>query len=275
MKRRNFSGKTTHLVKMIRTISLSTVLATSFVSTAFAETVSATQIAHYDIAANDLGAALAIFATQSGVVLSFDTNLTKDLKSTDLKGEYSIAQGFEQLLTGTHLQLLQRADGSLTLEKIQAKPQPVQARDMGQLKAIDVTASASRRAVTNDTNVAQLPVITVNAEQNGSAEDGYLVKNITGVGIWGERSLQDTPYSMTVIPQELIENLQANDMAQIFKMNPLAQDAGDNSSGNYYTVIRGFSSNNAVINGMPLANFYSFTTMEDLERVETDVVLGF
>ncbi|MFX4230892.1 TonB-dependent receptor [Aliarcobacter butzleri] len=74
---------------------------------------------------------------------------------------------------------------------------------------------------------------------------------------------------MTVIPQELIENTQANDMAQIFKMNPITQYGGDQMSGNYYNVIRGFSSNNAIVNGIPLADWYSFTTMEDLERIET------
>lgn len=114
-----------------------------------------------------------------------------------------------------------------------------------------------------------LEPISVNTGKSGSAEDGYLTENITGVGLWGQRSLQDTPYSMNIISQELIENVQANDMAPIFKMNPITQDGGDQPSGNYNTVIRGFSSNNAVVNGMPLADFYSFTTMEDLERVET------
>ncbi|MFW3338831.1 TonB-dependent siderophore receptor [Aliarcobacter butzleri] len=113
------------------------------------------------------------------------------------------------------------------------------------------------------------PISVNESYKNGTAENGYLSEDITGVGLWGKRSLQDTPYSMSVIPKDLIENTQANDMAQIFKMNPLTQDGGDQPSGNYYNVIRGFSSNNAVINGMSLANWYSFTTMEDLERVET------
>ncbi|WP_046993698.1 STN domain-containing protein, partial [Aliarcobacter butzleri] len=99
-----------------------------------------------------------------------------------------------------------------------------------------------------------LEPISVNTGKSGSAEAGYLTDNITGVGLWGKRSLQDTPYSMNVISQELIENTQANTMAQIFKMNPLTQDGGDRPTGNYVTVIRGFNSNNAVINGMPLAD---------------------
>ena len=113
------------------------------------------------------------------------------------------------------------------------------------------------------------PISVNESYKNGTAENGYLSEDITGVGLWGKRSLQDTPYSMTVIPKDLIENTQANDMAQIFKMNPLTQDGGDQMSGNYYNVIRGFSSNNAIVNGIPLADWYSFTTMEDLERIET------
>ncbi|MCG3690315.1 TonB-dependent receptor [Aliarcobacter butzleri] len=123
---------------------------------------------------------------------------------------------------------------------------------------------------TTNSKTTILEEISVNdSYRTGSAESGYLTENITGVGLWGKRSLQDTPYSMNIISQELIENVQANDMAPIFKMNPITQDGGDQPSGNYNTVIRGFSSNNAVVNGMPLADFYSFTTMEDLERVET------
>lgn len=38
--------------------------------------------------------------------------------------------------------------------------------------------------------------------RNGTAESGYLVEDITGVGLWGKRSLQDTPYSMTVITSD-------------------------------------------------------------------------
>ncbi|KLD97106.1 TonB-dependent siderophore receptor, partial [Aliarcobacter butzleri] len=123
---------------------------------------------------------------------------------------------------------------------------------------------------TTNSKTTILEEISVNdSYRTGSAESGYLTENITGVGLWGKRSLQDTPYSMNIISQELIENVQANDMAPIFKMNPITQDGGDQPSGNYNTVIRGFSSNNAVVNGMPLADFYSFTTMEDLESVET------
>ncbi len=124
-----------------------------------------------------------------------------------------------------------------------------------------------RQESKNENNLGSVEVLANSLE--GTEEQGYLVKDISGIGVWGSRSLQDTPYSMTVMSEDLIENVQANDMAQIFKMNPLTQDGGDQWSGNYKTVIRGFSTDNAVINGMPIADWYSFSTMEDLERIET------
>ncbi|MFX4155830.1 hypothetical protein ACOL23_12960, partial [Aliarcobacter butzleri] len=71
------------------------------------------------------------------------------------------------------------------------------------------------------------PISVNQSYKNGTAENGYLTEDITGVGLWGKRSLQDTPYSMPVIPKDLLEKTQANDMAQIFKMNPLTQDGED------------------------------------------------
>ncbi|RBQ32240.1 TonB-dependent siderophore receptor [Arcobacter sp. FW59] len=120
-------------------------------------------------------------------------------------------------------------------------------------------------------NTTVLDEISVSSSnyKNGSADSGYLTENITGVGLWGKRSLQDTPYSISIISKDLIENVQANDMSPIFKINPITQHNGDVANGIHRPIIRGFGVENAVVNGMPIANFYSFTTMEDLERVET------
>ncbi|WP_257119135.1 TonB-dependent siderophore receptor, partial [Aliarcobacter vitoriensis] len=123
-------------------------------------------------------------------------------------------------------------------------------------------------------NTTVLDEISVSSSnyKNGTADSGYLTENITGVGLWGKRSLQDTPYSMTVIPQELIENVQAKDMQQIFKMNATTQEAaraaygnGDNSQ----VIMRGFGVANPIINGISYANGNtSIPMMQDIERVE-------
>jgi len=120
----------------------------------------------------------------------------------------------------------------------------------------------------------ELPAITVSGkyEQTGSAQDGYLSKQITGVGLWGQRDLQDTPYSMSVVPQELIENVNAKDMDQIFRMNPTTQEtariASDATDGAWVN-IRGFRVTNPVVNGMSYNSRVGGTPMmQDIERVE-------
>ena len=116
------------------------------------------------------------------------------------------------------------------------------------------------------------PISVNESYKNGTAENGYLSEDITGVGLWGKRSLQDTPYSMTVIPQELIENVQAKDMNQIFKMNPTTQETGQMLTGlgdAQWVTIRGFEVNNPIINGIPYSTKWASTPMmQDIERIE-------
>ncbi|WP_419678018.1 TonB-dependent siderophore receptor [Aliarcobacter lanthieri] len=212
------------------------------------------------------------------IVLSFALSLSLYGNESFNLEKQNLEEAIKQIASKSNMPYL--VDGKLLKGKTSPKLENIE----GTKNALDKVLEGTGLEATIDNNtiiIKEVPTVkvinktyilddvSVTSGKSGSAEAGYLTDNITGVGLWGKRSLQDTPYSMTVIPQELIENTQANDMAQIFKMNPLTQDGGDQSGGNYKTVIRGFDSNNAVINGMPLADFYSFTTMEDLERVET------
>ncbi len=115
-----------------------------------------------------------------------------------------------------------------------------------------------------------LETISVNeGYSNGSAQSGYVVKELKQVGFWGEKSLQDTPYSMTVMPQELIENSISGDMDQIYKMNPVTQSGATTSVyGTPYATIRGFSTQSGIIDGLRLSSVSLGISMEELERVE-------
>ncbi|WP_026802909.1 TonB-dependent receptor [Aliarcobacter lanthieri] len=212
------------------------------------------------------------------IVLSFALSLSLYGNESFNLEKQNLEEAIKQIASKSNMPYL--VDGKLLKGKTSPKLENIE----GTKNALDKVLEGTGLEATIDNNtiiIKEVPTVkvinktyilddvSVTSGKSGSAEAGYLTDNITGVGLWGKRSLQDTPYSMTVIPQELIENTQANDMAPIFKMNPITQDGGDQPSGNYNTVIRGFSANNAVVNGMPLANFYSFTTMEDLERVET------
>ncbi|MCT7911117.1 TonB-dependent siderophore receptor [Arcobacter lacus] len=115
------------------------------------------------------------------------------------------------------------------------------------------------------------PISVNEGYSNGSAENGYVTKEISGVGLWDKRTLQDTPYQMSVISQDMIENT-ASGIAQIFKMNPVVQLSYLSTSAQSWNSsgmnIRGFSAvNNTIFDGVPLTGTYTALS-QDLERVE-------
>ncbi|MFW2441835.1 TonB-dependent siderophore receptor [Aliarcobacter butzleri] len=194
--------------------------------------------ANYTVDTTNATKAIEKISELSNIPFIVDTNILNGKNTNKIQNVQNLDEALKLMFEGTGLEAVVK-NNTIVIKKIEGKGTVLE------------------------------PISVNESYKNGTAENGYLSEDITGVGLWGKRSLQDTPYSMSVIPKDLIENTQANDMAQIFKMNPLTQDGGDQPSGNYYNVIRGFSSNSSVVNGMPLADFYSFTTMEDLERVET------
>ncbi|MDN5099723.1 TonB-dependent receptor [Aliarcobacter butzleri] len=194
--------------------------------------------ANYTVDTTNATKAIEKISELSNIPFIVDTNILNGKNTNKIQNVQNLDEALKLMFEGTGLEAVVK-NNTIVIKKIEGKGTVLE------------------------------PISVNESYKNGSSENGYLSEDITGVGLWGKRSLQDTPYSMTVITKDLIENTQANDMAKIFKMNPLTQDGGDQLAGNYRAVIRGFSSNNAVVNGMPLADFYSFTTMEDLESVET------
>ncbi|SNV34160.1 Ferrichrome receptor FcuA precursor [Aliarcobacter butzleri] len=117
-----------------------------------------------------------------------------------------------------------------------------------------------------------LETISVNeGYSNGSAENGYVTKEISGVGLWDRRSLQDTPYQMSVVSQDMLEN-SASGVDQIFKMNPVVQVTRSSTSSHSWNTpeinIRGFSaSGNHILDGIPFS-WVEGIMPEELERME-------
>lgn len=65
----------------------------------------------YDVAAGSLDQALNRFASQAGILLSLDAQLTTGKSSPGLRGRYDVAQGLSQLLIGSGLQAVQDGSG--------------------------------------------------------------------------------------------------------------------------------------------------------------------
>ena len=66
---------------------------------------------HYQVPAGDLAGALTGFARQAGVSVQFDAAQLANLRAPQLAGEYSVAAGFAQLLSGTGLQAVEQGQG--------------------------------------------------------------------------------------------------------------------------------------------------------------------
>lgn len=231
------------LAQAIRIAVLSTALGISV--TAYAANEQAQQ--HYEIKSGQLGQALSSFAMQSGVALSFDPALTKGMNTQGLSGSYSIADGFEQLLKGTQLQLVQRDHGGWSIEKIKSTPQrskPV--REVGQLNSIAVNGVAQSAV---DGNASQLPVIKVAADDQPVG-----LKRRTQSGVLGNKSILDTPFSVTVVESNDIAKRGAKTLGQIFINDPAVYSQSAAMATDWWgTSVRGLGVMNYYVDGFPMS----------------------
>lgn len=76
----------------------------------------------YDIAQGPLGTVLGRFASQSGLLLSYDAELTRGHTAAALKGRYTVLEGAQRLLRGSGLQLLPSSPGTYVLVPQGAEP---------------------------------------------------------------------------------------------------------------------------------------------------------
>lgn len=223
-------------------------------------------IISYSIPNSKLGQALSDFALQAGIKISIDAKQVQGLKSKGLKGQYSIEQGFQKLLEGTKFEATKTINGYILTDKLFTS-EKAQVRGMGQLNTIDVQPSQHAKL---KNSVTQLPTITVNAEQTGSTEQGYFAKNVTGIGVWQGRSLQNTPYSMNIISKDILENSLVQGIEGIAKLAPTVQvQRPSNESDTQYAAIRGFDLwGNTVIDGINLSMPSYGISYEEIERIE-------
>lgn len=92
---------------------------------------------------------------------------------------------------------------------------------------------------------------------------------MSAIGPWQGRTLQDTPYSITVIPEEMIQNLQATTPDQIYRNVPTVQFARPQKENDQPGMkMRGFRVQTAYRDGLPADQYGHATTTEDVARVE-------
>ncbi len=102
-----------------------------------------------------------------------------------------------------------------------------------------------------DTPSLKEVVVTGETPRDGSAQEGYKTETVRKLGPLGDKPVLDTPWSMTVMPQELIQNSVTATPDQLYKMNPQTQLARPSSSFSFGPVVmRGVFSRFALDDGM-------------------------
>ncbi|MFC7288299.1 TonB-dependent siderophore receptor [Herminiimonas glaciei] len=201
----------------------------------------------YNIPAGSLEAALTSFAKTSGVLLVYPPALVEGLNSPGLQGEFGINDGVARILQGSNLEIVNNGSGKYTLKK-QTTP------DSGLLPAVTVLA-------VNESYTQSL-------QGEGKAADGYRTRSVSSMGALGNMDLLDSPFSVNVVSQELIKNIQAQSPDDVYKISPSTLSQTPQGSGWAPMVkIRGFGSYDRAEDG--LRRSYGFAvSMEDKERVE-------
>ncbi|GAA5013530.1 TonB-dependent receptor [Acinetobacter puyangensis] len=200
--RSNSVSKNILLKPLVLSIHFALFTGTGLYST---QLLAAEQIAHYyQIPATTLAQALSQFALQSNVTISMNSDQLQNIKNQGLSGSYTLEQGFAEILKNTNFQIQKSGSGYVLVEK-QKQHQP-QARDMGQLKDIDVIASGNRGDIASDGDTVQLPMITVVAENITKTEgtNSYTTRATT-TGKF-EQPIREIPQSISVMTRKQLDD---------------------------------------------------------------------
>ena len=196
----------------------------------------------FDIPAGPLSAVLNRFAEQTGLYLSGAGELTNNKNSGGLKGEYTVTEGLRQLLAGAGIKFRFSGENTVTL-----------------------TGEGD--------GATTLPPVKVSAEtlqsRTGTAAEGYRALN-SGIAGFSQRPIKDTPFSVKVVPAELMLNYGANEIDQLDNYDAAVSSATATTGWYSAPLIRGFSLHNWSnyrYNGLTIVNQQA-VGLENKERVE-------
>ncbi|MEN5037930.1 TonB-dependent siderophore receptor [Pseudomonas sp. TWI929] len=156
----------------------------------------------YAIAAGPLGSVLSRFASDAGVVLSFEAELTQGKHSPGLQGTYSVEQGFARLLAGSELQVMAASNGNYVL-----------------------LPRASEGAL-------ELAATSINASGLGATTEGTgsYTTGSTSTATKMNLSIRETPQTITVITRQRMDDQHLATMTDVLNQTPgitMSQDGGE------------------------------------------------
>ncbi|MBE8591567.1 TonB-dependent receptor, partial [Pseudomonas sp. MAFF 301449] len=165
-------------------------------------------VKRYEIAAGALNSVLTSFAQESGIAISFSSEQVENLKSGGLIGNYSLTNGFAQVLKGSGLRAQASEDGYVL----------VSASGTLELGATNITGQA-------------LGAVT---EGTGSYTTGEVTIGKTA------QTLRHTPQSVSVLSQQQLADQNVTDLTTALAQAPgIVVDYTDSERVDYYS--RGFA----------------------------------
>lgn len=132
----------------------------------------------------------------------------------------------------------------------------------------ELSATNRLKKPVTDEQITKLPAVLVTAQN----EEPGLANTYSSAALFGEKPLLDTPFSVSVVGQNTIEEQRAFTTAEVLKNVPSVYVAFPGSSYGYYDTfgIRGFDSHNWYsyrVDGMAFAN-QGENPIENKESVE-------
>lgn len=219
----------------------------------------------YNLEAAPLSQTVAQIARQNGVSLSADPELLKGKSAHAIQGNYDIDAAFNLALAESGLMLLKNSDGSVYSLKVLEQQQKSSIRDAEQFKKNDVTTTNSSN------NITQLPAIKANADSSTTEGTGSYTTGKMRTATKLNLSIRETPQSVTVISNQLIEDKKIDDFDTLMKnVTGVGADKGVQDNRAYYT-LRGFDLDYYQMDGIPMpTSIYAMNNynMDKFDRVE-------
>jgi iron complex outermembrane receptor protein len=220
----------------------------SSLASAQATAPAAAQSFDISLPAQPLAAALNELSRQTGTQILASGDTVARIGAPAVSGRLTLQQALDRLLAGSRLSASR--EGSAVVIRSAAATESANT-----LPPVQVTANLELDS-------------TAALQKEATAADGYRPKTVSSVGALGSMSLQDTPFSISVVPRELIQNIQAQSPDDIYKLNPSTRTTTPQiTSWTPAVNIRGFDGYNTAEDG--LRRIYNHAAVvEDKERVE-------
>ncbi|QBF32544.1 TonB-dependent siderophore receptor [Thalassococcus sp. S3] len=163
-----------------------------------------------DVPAQDLFTAIEELSTETGVPIAVNARFVENRRSNAVVGPMSARQALEKMLDDPDLAISELQDGGLAIV-------PTNRLNLVSQNATDETLDLGTLVLTSDEARA---------------------------GVFGDRPIQDVPFSVTSFTSELIENQQAGKISDVLENDPSVRS----------NVPRGGSTDQFIVRGFPIFN---------------------